>query len=80
MHDLTHMSGLLAIIHIEACLSTEKSGKKSGKKFRVGIFLEFVSLSTRTVHRTPVWAPGTCRWADEIELTPARGGIEHANA
>ena len=44
---------------------------KSGNIFRVGIFLDFVRLTTRTIH--PHDAYVTCREPNEIELTPRLG-------
>ena len=46
--------------------------KKSGNIFRVGIFLDSVWLTTRTVH--PHGAH--CGGPDEMELTPHWGGIK----
>ena len=50
--------------------------QKSGKKLRVGIFLDFASSSTRTEgpHGASWGVPRTCRRAGEIELAPI--GVE----
>ena len=44
------------------------SREESGTIFWVGVFLDFASSSTRTMH--PHVALGKCRWAGDVELTP----------
>ena len=57
---------------IPSSVTSPCSTKKSGKTFRVGIFLDFVWLTTRTMH-----PHGACvRRARRNRIDPHRGGIE----
>ena len=59
-------------LHTACCQGEQRTHglltRKSGNVFRVGIFLDFASSTTRT--EGPHGAGRTCRRAGEIELTP----------